>query len=71
MELLGSSVFLYLRRLNELTVEQSKELTQKGLTLGRPNGYTFSNEAFLYLLSLSVDLFGLIGSGYAKNINDI
>lgn len=69
--LLGSTIFLYLQHLNNLTDEQSKELIKRGIAIGRPNGYTFSNEGFLYLLSLNVDLFGLINSGYAKNINDI
>ncbi len=70
-QLLGSSIFLYLRRLNDLTEEQSKQLIKCGIAIGRPNGYTFSNEGFLYLLSLNVDLFSLINSGYAKNINDV
>lgn len=70
-QLLGSTIFLYLQRLNDLTEEQSKELIKRGIAIGRPNGYTFSNEGFLYLLSLNVDLFGLVSSGYAKNINDL
>jgi hypothetical protein len=69
--LLGESIFLYLQQLNDLTEEQSRELIKHGLAIGRPNGYTFSNEAFLYLLSLHVDLFGLIPGGYAKNSRTI
>jgi hypothetical protein len=69
--LLGNSVFLYLRQLNDLTEEQSKELIKRGIAIGRPNGYTFSNEGFLYLVSLNVDLFGLISTGYAKNISEL
>ncbi len=69
-QILGSSLFLYLQHLNDLTEEQSKELIKRGIAIGRPNGYTFSNEGFLYLISLNVDLFGLIKSGYAKPIKD-
>lgn len=67
---LGSSLFLYLQHLNELTEEQSQELIKRGIAIGRPNGYTFSNEGFLYLISMKVDLFGMISSGYAKSIKD-
>ncbi len=66
--LLGNSIFLFLQRLNDLSEEQSKELIKRGIAIGRPNGYTFSNEGFFYLISLEVDLFGLINSGYAKPI---
>jgi hypothetical protein len=65
-QLLGDNVFLYLQRLSDLNEEQSKELIKRGIAIGRPNGYTFSNEGFFYLISLNVDLFGLINSGYAK-----
>lgn len=68
---LGRSLFLYLQHLNDLTEEQSQVLIEKGFAIGRPNGYTFSNESFLYLTGLNVDLFGLIKSGYAKRIMDV
>ncbi len=61
---LGQTLFLYLRELNDLTDEQRKQLIKEGLVIGRPYGYTFSNHGFLYLLSLSVDLFGLIKAGF-------
>jgi hypothetical protein len=70
MQGLGSSVFLYLKKLDDLTEEESRDLIKKGIAIGRPNGYTFSNEGFLYLLSLNVDLFGLINSGYARQQQD-
>ena len=54
-----------LRRLNALSDTESRELIDKGFSIGRPRGYSFSPEAFIYLLSLSVDLFGLIDSGQA------
>lgn len=66
IESLGNSLFLYLRTLSNLTSEQSKQLIKEGFSIGRPHGYTFSNHGFLYLLSLYVDLFGLINSGFAK-----
>lgn len=68
-QLLGDSIFLYLRKLNDLSEEQSRELIRRGVAIGRPNGYTFSNEGFFYLISLNVDLFGLISSGYARPFN--
>lgn len=68
---LGKTLFLYLQRLSDITDEQSKQLNEKGFNIGRPSGYTFSNEAFLYLLSLHVDLFGLISSGIAKDIKTV
>jgi len=66
---LGHTIFLYLKKLSDITDEQSQELNKKGFNIGRPSGYTFSNEAFLYLLGLHVDLYGLISSGLAKDIN--
>lgn len=70
VQVLGISLFLYLQHLNDLSEAESKELIHRGIAIGRPNGYTFSNEGFFYLISLHVDLFGLIKSGYAKNIHD-
>lgn len=67
----GNTLFLYLSHLSDLTTEQSKQLIKEGLVIGRPHGYTFTNHAFLYLLSLSVDLFGLINAGYAKDLKTI
>jgi hypothetical protein len=64
----GQTVFLHLKRLSDITDEQSQELNKKGFNIGRPSGYTFSNDAFLYLLSLHVDLFGLINAGMAKDL---
>jgi len=63
----GSTLFLYLKQLSDLTEEQSKQLIEEGFVIGRPHGYTFSNYGFVYLLSLSVDLFGLINAGFAKD----
>lgn len=54
----GSTLFLYLKQLSDLTEEQSNQLIKEGIVIGRPHGYTFSNYGFLYLLSLGVDLFG-------------
>jgi hypothetical protein len=68
---LGETLFLHLMQLSDLTHVQSKELIEEGFSIGRPHGYTFSNNGFLYLLSLCVDLFGLIKSGYAKEIKSL
>jgi hypothetical protein len=65
---IGQTIFLHLQKLSDITDEQSQELNKKGFNIGRPSGYTFSNEAFLFLLSLHVDLFGLINSGLAKDL---
>ena len=67
----GDDLFLYLRQLSDLTEEQSKQLIEEGFSIGRPHGYTFSANGFLYLLSLSVDLFGLINSGFARDIKTL
>ena len=68
---IGQVLFLYLRKLSDIKEEQSVELIKLGFTIGRPSGYIFSNEAFLFLLGLQVDLFGLINSGFAKDINQL
>jgi hypothetical protein len=68
MQTVGVSLFLYLRKLSDLTNEESNELIKKGFNIGRPKGYSFSTEAFLFLLNSNVDLFGLIGVGYAKEL---
>jgi hypothetical protein len=57
--------------LDDLTEKQSKELIKRGLAIGRPNGYTFSNVGFLNSLSLNVDLSVLVNFGFAKNINHL
>jgi hypothetical protein len=67
----GKIIFLYLKQLSDLSDAQSKHLIEEGISIGRPTGYTFSNYAFLYLLSLQVDLFGLINAGFAMDIKTI
>ena len=64
---LGKEIFLYLRELKDLKDEESKILIDKGLAIGRPYGYTFTNFAFLYLIELHVDIFGFIKEGFALN----
>ena len=64
---LGTIVVLYLRKLSDLTAQESVELIHNGFNIGRPKGYSFSPEAFLLLLNLHVDLFGLIQRGIAKD----
>ncbi len=67
---IGHNLFLLLRKLHDLTEEQSKQLIKEGISIGRPYGYTFSGNGILYLLSLSVDLFGLIKAGFAKDLSE-
>jgi hypothetical protein len=67
---LGVNLFLHMQQLSDISEAQSKELINRGIAIGRPNGYTFSNEGFYYLITLNVDLFGLIKSGYAKNVKE-
>ena len=68
MQAVGTAVVLYLRKLSDLTHEESVELINNGFSIGRPKGYSFSPEAFLFLLTLKVDLFGLIQRGIAKDL---
>lgn len=67
---LGTTLFLHLKQLNDLNYEQSNELIKRGFNVGRPKGYAFSPEAFIFLLTLYVDLFGLTSSGFAKHSVD-
>ena len=59
----------FLRTLQSLTQDENSQLISKGMNIGRPKGYSFSPEAFLYLLTLHVDIFGLIQSGLAADID--
>ncbi len=69
-KILGSKpdIQLFLRKISSLNIEESAELNRRGLNIGRPRGYSFSPNAILYLLSLRVDLFNLIGNGLAIEI---
>ena len=63
------SVKLLLRKISDLNINESAELNQKGLSIGRPRGYSFSPDAILFLLSLRIDLFNLINEGLAIEFN--
>jgi len=65
----GFSIKLFLKRLRDLSEDESIQLIEKGFSVGRPKGYSFSPGAFVYLLSLHVDLFNLIDSGLAIDIS--
>jgi len=56
---------LILKRLDKLTPEESGEMINHGFSIGRPRGYSFSPEAFLYCISKQIDMFGLIDAGMA------
>lgn len=60
-----------LKRLNRISADQSSELLEMGFSIGRPHGYSFSPSAFLFLTGLHVDLFGLIESGLAIDMDKI
>lgn len=62
-------VKMQLRKINSLSPEQSVELISKGFSIGRPTGYSFSPAAILFLLSIQVDLFGLIEMGLAIDLS--
>ncbi len=66
----GFSIKLFLRRLRDISEAESSTLIEKGFSIGRPQGYSFSPDAFLYLLSLQVDLFNLIDSELAIDITN-
>ncbi len=59
-----------LRRMREMTEEESIELIKRGLSIGRPKGYSFSPDALSFLLSNQIDLFGLIDKGLAISEDD-
>jgi hypothetical protein len=67
----GTAVILHLKKLSDLTHEESIELINNGFNIGRPKGYSFSPEAFLFLVKLHVDLFGLIQHGFAMDLKSI
>jgi hypothetical protein len=71
MQDVGTGVVLHLRKLSDLTGEESVQLINEGFNIGRPKGYSFSPGAFLYLVKLHVDLFGLIQHGFAKDLKSI
>ena len=69
VESVGKDLFLYLRPLSDLNAEEVKMLIEKGINIGRPKGYSFSPEAFIFLIGLYIDIFGLISLGYAKELH--
>lgn len=67
----GTTIKPFLRKLSDITVSESTELIRLGFNIGRPAGYSFSPNAFMFLLSLHVDLFGLIDAGLAVEVADV
>lgn len=65
------SAKLLLRKISDLSIDESAELNRRGLSIGRPRGYSFSPDAILFLLSLRIDLFNLINEGLAIDINQL
>ena len=61
----GTAIKPFLKKLSNISGNESTELIRLGFNIGRPAGYSFSPNAFMFLLSLHVDLFGLIEAGLA------
>ena len=64
------SIKLFLKKLRDLSEAESTTLIEKGFSVGRPKGYSFSPDAFLYLISLHVDLFNLIHSELSIDMSE-
>ena len=58
-----------LKKFSDLNITESAELNKRGISIGQRKGYSFTPDAILYLLSLRVDLFNLIGEGLAIDGN--
>ncbi len=54
-----------LRKLSNMSSNESEELNKKGVSIGQRKGYSFTPEAVYYLLSLKIDIFYLIEEGLA------
>ncbi len=61
---------LLLRKISDLNLAESTELSSKGFSIGRPRGYSFSPEAILYLISLRIDIFNLIANDLSIEIQN-
>ena len=58
-----------LRKFSDISPDESSELNKRGISIGQRKGYSFTPDALLYLLSLRIDLFNLIGEGLAIDVN--
>ena len=58
-----------LRKFSDLSIIESTELNNRGISIGQRKGYSFTPDAVLYLLNLHIDLFNLIANGLAINSN--
>ena len=61
----NQSIKPILRKFSDLNVNESTELNKRGISIGQRKGYTFTPDAFVYLLNLRIDLFNLIAEGLA------
>ncbi len=61
----SESIKLILRKMKNMISTESAELNSKGISIGQRKGYSFTPEAFYYLLSLRIDVFNLIEEGLA------
>jgi hypothetical protein len=58
-----------LRKFSDMSINESNELNNRGISIGQRKGYSFTPDAILYLLSLRIDLFNLIAEGLAIDGN--
>ena len=65
----NQSIKPILRKFSDLSIIESTELNNRGISIGQRKGYSFTPNAILYLLKLHVDLFNLIANGLAIDGN--
>jgi len=65
----NQSIKPILRKFGDLSITESSELNNRGISIGQRKGYSFTPDAVLYLLNLHVDLFNLITNGLAIDCN--
>ena len=65
----NQSIKPILKKFSDLSIIESTELNNRGISIGQRKGYSFTPDAVLYLLNLHVDLFNLIANGLAIDCN--
>ena len=65
----SQSIKPILRKFSDMNNNESTELNKRGISIGQRKGFSFTPEAVLYLLTLRIDIFNLIGEGLAIDLN--
>ena len=65
----NQSIKPILRKFSDLSIIESTELNNRGISIGQRKGYSFTPDAVVYLLNLHIDLFNLIAHGLAIDYN--